>query len=66
MRKWDKVGPMGIFTVLVFLFSLIWGCILYSFTGVAWFIVVGVFGSISLLSFSRGYVYYTLNDFSYF
>ena len=60
------LGPLGLFTILVWLSSVVWGVIATVLTDKAAYIVALGIGSTSLLSFGRGYVYFIMNDCEYF
>jgi hypothetical protein len=66
LRRFDFIGPMGFFIIFVFIICWIWGLVLYAITDIAIFIVLGIFGSIAILAFTRGYVYFTINEYDYF
>ena len=66
LRKFDFIGPMGFFIIFVFVICWIWGLILYAITSIAYFIVFGTLGSMAILAFTRGYVYFTINEYDYF
>ena len=66
LRRFDFIGPMGFFIIFAFTICWIWGLILYAITGYAYTIVLGIFGSIAILAFTRGYVYFIINEYDYF
>ena len=64
--KFKHIGPMGIFTILVFICSTIWGVLANVLTKKAYLISLMALGSMGLLAFCRGFMFFILNDFDYF
>ena len=65
LKKWKQIGPMGFFSTFVFLVCWIWGLVAYAITSQAYLTLSMAVGSMALLSFCRGYVYFILNEYDY-
>lgn len=64
--KFKYIGPMGIFNILCFLCFTIWGVLAHQLTKKAYLISLMALGSMGLLAFARGFMFFILNDFDYF
>lgn len=60
------IGPVGLFTSFVWVCSIIWGIIINILLDQGFYIIMFSLGPLIVLSFTRGYMYFTMNDFDYF
>jgi hypothetical protein len=64
-NKSKKFGLLTIYQFLVWIFTVIWFTVGMILTGEKIFLVYGIFGSLTLIAFSRALVFLALNDYNY-